>query len=85
ETDAPFAILGNGEKDGYYLNDKTWGTYIHGVFDNNDVIAYILKQVEADICTDVDYKARKDANYDKLADWVRAHIDMEYVYKTLEV
>ena len=29
--------LDNGELDGFYLNAKTWGTYIHGLFENDVV------------------------------------------------
>jgi adenosylcobyric acid synthase len=35
-----------GRADGYYLNDKTWGTYIHGIFDNASVIERVLRQID---------------------------------------
>ena len=30
-----------------------------------------------------DYAAFKEQQYDKLADWVRQQVDMEYIYQTL--
>ena len=84
-TDSPFAILDNGKKDGYYLNNSTWGTYIHGVLDNTNVIRSILSQVDHTIDLTVDYKSRKEENYNLLAEWVRKHTDMEYIYQTLHI
>lgn len=84
-TTSPFACLDNGEEEGYYLNEKTWGTYIHGVLDNSDVLNTILSQVDPEIESVVDYHAHKEENYNRLADWVRTHTDMEYIYQTLQI
>lgn len=84
-TSSPFTQLNNGEQEGYYLNEQTWGSYIHGIFDNESVVNLILKQVNGKLYSELDYKAQKEQNYDRLADWVRKHIDMEYVYKTMEL
>lgn len=84
-TDKPFAILDNGEPDGYFLNEKTWGTYIHGVFDNASVIDEILKCAGVSASAAVDYKTVKEEGYNRLADWVRGNVDLEYIYNTLKV
>lgn len=84
-TTSPFARLDNGETDGYYLNERTWGTYIHGVLDNTDVIRAILSQVSSGVDSIVDYQAHKEENYNRLADWVRTHSDMDYIYQTLQL
>jgi adenosylcobyric acid synthase len=79
-------ILENGKADGYFLNPKTWGTYIHGIFDNETIINYILKQnagIEANI--KIDLKSFKDEQYNKLAQHVRLNIDLGYIYQELEI
>ncbi len=81
---SPLCVMDNGIEDGYYLNDKCWGSYIHGIFDNKDVIEYILKQVSNREHKVEDYKSFKERNYNLLADKIRECIDMDYIYKTLE-
>lgn len=80
----PLCRMSNGEEDGYYLNVRTWGTYIHGIFDNADVINLVLREVRPDYVSTADYKARKEEGYDQLADIIRENVDMEYVYKCLK-
>lgn len=85
-TSNPLAILDDGTADGYYLNGSCWGSYLHGVFDNRSVIEQILAQVNLSVdSTTESYEQSKERNYDALADYIRKHIDMEYVYKILEV
>jgi adenosylcobyric acid synthase len=72
-------------EDGCYVDNKTWGTYIHGVFDNACVVSEILRENGAKQYTaDFDYEAFKQEQYDKLADLVRQHTDMAYIYKQLK-
>ena len=76
--------LSNNQSDGYFLNSNTWGTYLHGIFDNEVVVNYILKQAGLTKQTKLaDYDTFKNEQYDKLAEWVRTHIDMSYVYDTI--
>lgn len=82
-TNRPFAVMENGDKEGYYLNENTWGTYIHGVFDNTEVITEILKRIDASITTTIDYKTEKEEGYNRLADCVRKNVNMDYIYKSL--
>ncbi|MFP4448604.1 MAG: cobyric acid synthase [Bacteroidales bacterium] len=70
-------------EDGCFLNEKTWGTYIHGILDNIAVINRILKENGFSTSKDFDYEAFKQAQYDRLADHVRQHTDMRYIYQTL--
>ncbi|GAB6121675.1 cobyric acid synthase [Dysgonomonas termitidis] len=76
--------LEGGRTDGYFLNEKCFGTYIHGILDNGAVIDYLLAPYAAKL-SDVpfDFKAFKEEQYDKLADHVRKHVDMELVYKII--
>jgi adenosylcobyric acid synthase len=80
----PLCRLANGTSDGYFKGPKTWGTYIHGIFDNHVVLQAVLHQVNPEIVIKMDYRTFKEENYDKLAQWVRQHVDMEYIYQALE-
>ncbi|MFR9650802.1 MAG: cobyric acid synthase [Rikenellaceae bacterium] len=82
-TAQPLAILDDGTHDGYYLSDRCWGSYLHGVFDNKSVIEHLLSQVTAEGIEVEDYAASKERNYNLLADHIREYIDMEYIYKIM--
>ncbi len=81
---SPLCISDNS-KDGYFLDSKTWGTYIHGIFDNPCVVESILKVVSPEIEINFNFKAFKEQEFDRLADLVRNSVDMDYIYNTLQV
>ena len=72
-----------GKKDGYFLNERTWGTYIHGIFDNAEIVNSILAENGKEAIAEIDFQQFKDQQYDKLAALVRDNVDMDYIYKTL--
>lgn len=74
----------DGREDGCFVSPKCFGTYIHGILDNQVVIDYLLTPY-ADKLSDqpFDYKAFKEEQYNKLADHVRRHVNMELVYKIM--
>ena len=76
--------LEDGGEDGCFVNEKCFGTYIHGILDNGVVIDYLLSPY-ADKLSDTpfDFKAFKEEQYNKLADHVRKHVDMDLVYKIM--
>ncbi len=82
DSNSPLCRI-DGKPDGYYLNNKTWGTYIHGILDNKEVIDAILSEFNKEISIP-DVEHFKNEQYDKLANWVRMHSNMEYIYKTLK-
>lgn len=78
-------VLTDGVKDGCYLSDKLWGTYLHGILDNPAVISMLLSPyITIDNQLDYDHEAFKEEQYDKLADLFRQHIDFNQVYKDLK-
>lgn len=86
--DAPQSAVNHlegGKEDGYFVSDKCFGTYIHGILDNQEVIDYLVSPY-TDKLTDkpFDYAAFKEEQYDKLAEHVRRCVDMELVYKIME-
>ena len=76
-------ILDTGEKDGYYLDDRCWGSYMHGILDHASVLNDLAAGLTQERCENFDYMAFKQQQYDKLARQVRAAVDMEYIYSTL--
>lgn len=72
----------NGQtEEGCFINEKTWGTYIHGLLDNSAVIEHILDSNGLDERkVEFDYTAYKEEQYDKLADWVRKYTKMSLFY-----
>ncbi|BDD02595.1 cobyric acid synthase [Aureibacter tunicatorum] len=65
--------------EGYLLSDDCWGSYMHGIFDNQCVIDDSLGSVKEG--ESLSYEAFKEENYDKLADLLRSCLDMEKVYQ----
>ncbi|MFK7059181.1 cobyric acid synthase [Flavobacterium oreochromis] len=75
----------NDNKEGYYLSDTCWGTYIHGILDNEIVIQDLLSHTKKEVvATSFDYKTFKEEQYDLLAQHLREHIDIEYIYNVLK-
>ena len=76
-------------------NENVYGTYVHGIFDNGAIASALVDalakkkgiiidggtEANAGICAD--YKIFKETQYDKLADVVSAHLNMEEVYGIL--
>ncbi len=84
QSDRPLTILDDGTTEGYYLSDRCWGSYLHGIFDNKSVIEQILAEAGVGDIEVEDYAQSKERNYDLLAAHIRKYVDMEYIYKVLE-
>jgi len=83
--EAPVVRLTDGQEEGYYLNDHCWGTYMHGILDNPVVLDHLAEGFETSPDqAGFNYEEFKEMQYNKLADWVRAHMDMDYIYSTLK-
>ena len=83
----PFANLDDGRSDGYYVSERCWGTYLHGVLDNASVVDALLAPFADRLAAGAapfDYAAFKEEQYDRLADHVRRHIDMAQLYEILK-
>ena len=84
-NESPACLINGSKKDGYFLNEQTWGTYIHGVFDNISVVNRILKNSGKQVSAQMDFQQFKETQYDKLANLIRENVDMEYIYKSMEI
>ncbi len=79
----PVATFPDGRTDGYFRDARTWGTYLHGILDNRVVIDSILAPYTNEEGVRYDYREFKEQQYDKLADLLRTHINMELIYKSI--
>jgi len=90
-----FEIIQREEKqtstpDGFISEDgRVWGTYIHGIFDNDGFRQEFIKRVKqakgisvsSEAHASFSFQEFKEAQYDRLAELVRNNIDMEAFYR----
>lgn len=82
--DSPLTESADGKKDGYFVDRKCMGSYIHGILDNQSFIDYLLEPyADKTECRETDYQAYKEEQYDKLANHVRAHLNMPLLYEIM--
>lgn len=75
--------LPDGTFEGYILNEHCWGSYMHGILDNEVVLNDLAFGFANLPETGFDYVSFKERQYDLLADHVRAAVDLDYIYSTL--
>lgn len=82
----PLIFTENGLPDGCWVNDRCMGTYMHGILDNPAFTDYLLQPYlsEEKDREPFDYARFKEEQYNKLADHVRKHVDMERFYDCLK-
>ena len=91
ESAAPVLSLTDGvsgaSRDDGCRSGNVCGCYVHGVFDGDEVAGSMIralavkKGVDPDELGKVDGAEHKQRQYDLLADTIRAHMDMETVYR----
>ncbi|OUN85304.1 cobyric acid synthase CobQ [Flavonifractor sp. An52] len=92
ESDAPPLVsfttqTGEAHTDGL-SNRNVWGCYVHGIFDKAGVASALVncllkaKGLEGQAAS-VDWQEYAQRQYDKLADGLRASLDMERIYRIL--
>jgi adenosylcobyric acid synthase len=67
-----------------------WGTYLHGIFDNNGFRRSLLNGIRESkglpaAAAGVDYTAMKEKAIDNLADMVRKHLDIDFIMRSMEL
>jgi adenosylcobyric acid synthase len=81
----PLTKLSDGTADGCFVNGKTWGTYLHGIFDNLPVIQSILKNCgNKTQLQEFNYAEYKNEQYNKLAAHIRNSCDLKYIYQAMK-
>ncbi len=81
----PLNKLTNGRVEGCYLDSRCWGSYMHGIFDNSSVLDGMLQPCGGKESESFDYASFRDKQYDLLADHLRKSVDMEQIYRELQV
>lgn len=85
EEDKPVAWFEDGQTDGYKVDEKCWGSYLHGILDNQKVVDAIIQACcPGNEVLVPDYLTFKEQQYDKLADVVRASVNMGLFYKAVK-
>ncbi len=77
--------------DGLIQSDgRAWGTYIHGIFDNDGFRRVFLKDLQSRSGKDrvplspgFSYRNWKDEQYDRLAEHIRRHVDVERIFRAI--
>jgi adenosylcobyric acid synthase len=64
--------------------DNCWGTYMHGIFENDSFRRIILNRIRErkglpPLAVSVSYSGLREEALDRLASMVRKHVDMEFV------
>lgn len=86
----PFIKLNDGRTDGVISeNGQIWGTYFHGIFDNDFFRRHWLDQIRVKKGllpkkTVKNYKQWREENLNKLCELIKNNLDMEYIFKLLE-
>ena len=83
---APLVMMDDGQTDGYKVDGKCMGTYVHGILDNAAFIDELLAPFAdklSEASRTFDYRTFKEQQYDLLADHVRRHLDMEKLYQIM--
>ena len=83
---SPLLHLSDGRDDGYIVDNKCMGTYVHGILDNAPFIDFLLQPFVdklAEAGKPFDYQAFKEEKYNRLADHVRKYVDIERLYQIL--
>ncbi|HHW30120.1 MAG TPA: cobyric acid synthase [Clostridiaceae bacterium] len=82
--------MDGSEKTDGLCQGNVYGTYVHGIFDSEEVLKTIIKALynkkglKYNEILSYDAKTHKEREYDKLADELRKSLDIKYIYKVIE-
>ncbi|MFC5648385.1 cobyric acid synthase [Paenibacillus solisilvae] len=82
--------LGEGIDGAISENGQVWGTYIHGIFHNDEFRRRWLDSVRSfkgldPILSIIPFRTRQAEAFDKLADHVRNHLNMDKLYEIMGI
>lgn len=84
ESNSPLTRNTEGDQDGCFIDERCFGSYIHGILDNPVVLDYILAPyITRKSTTSFDYHDFKESQYDALAAWLREYVDIDRIYKIM--
>jgi adenosylcobyric acid synthase len=80
------AVYLDGRGDGAYSEDgQILGTYVHGLFESTAACNALLRWAGLHDTPSLDYQALREANIDRLADTVEAHLDLAVIEHILGI
>lgn len=85
--ESPLTIDSEGKGGGFMLDNRCFGTYIHGILDNSHFIDFLLRPFVHKIkkaSQTIDYKDFKNQQYDLLANHVRKYLDINKIYEIIQ-
>lgn len=83
-------VTGQESLDGCFVGN-VYGTYVHGIFDSENVITSIIqsiakkKGISAEELRGINLKSFKESQYDLLAKTLREHLDMKKIYEIMGI
>lgn len=81
----PLVQLEDGTLEGYRESHKVWGSYLHGILDNPSVLTSVLRTVSPHFVVNHDYTQMKEQGYNQLARLLREHLDIDYMYQSMQL
>lgn len=85
DTNNPFIWFEDGTSEGCMIDEKCWGSYIHGILDNPVVIDLILSPfMNRKTNEKYDPATLRDEQYNLLADWLRKYLDVDKIYSIIQ-
>jgi len=91
----PFCLIEKRGSRDVHLEDgaispdgKIFGTYIHGIFDNNDFRRWFINNIRKEKGLDALESGQgfsQDREYDRLAELLRSNLDMDLLYKIMNI
>lgn len=87
--DAPDETSAYREDGAVSEDGKVLGTYVHGILHNDAFRRFWINGIRADkgwapITGELQFRERREAAFDRLADHVRRHLDMEQIYAMID-
>ena len=79
----PVNQMPDGSRDGVWVDECCWGTYMHGIFDNVAAIRSLLQPFGVDTNQLEDYFHYKERQYNLLADHLRGCLDIDAIYRLI--
>ena len=82
-------VTGKEKREGTFYHNVC-GTYVHGIFDREEVALGLVKAIgdkkgiDVSEIEGVDFAAFKESQYDILAAELRKHLDMKKIYEILD-
>ena len=83
-------VRAEGDKQDGAVLGAVLGTYVHGIFDKEEVAKGVVtalarkKGIDPTKISGVDFQTFKETQYDLLADGLRRHLDMKKIYEILD-